>query len=152
MDGTGNKEQTIRIEGSGGLSEAEIEGMINEAAAHAEEDKAAREKVEKRNNLDSVIYQAEKMLSENGDKLTDADTEGIKSALEEAKQDLESDDLARIDAAHQRVEQQLHKVAEVLYQSQSANSEGSDGGGPADSAPADDGDVVDAEYTEEKDA
>jgi molecular chaperone DnaK len=152
-----NKEQSIRIEGSGGLAQDEIDRMMREADAHAAEDKEQREKVEKRNTLDSMIYQAEKTLNENADKLSDADTASVKSALEEAKQQLESGDPAKLDSARQRVEQELHKVAEALYRTQTAQG-GGDGqpaggnGGPGGAAGSadDDADVVDAEYTEER--
>ncbi len=149
------KEQSIRIEGSGGLDKAEIDRMMQEAEAHAAEDHAAKEAIEKRNSLDSMIYQAEKMLEENADKLQDADTESVKTALEEAKKDLESEDLARIDVARQRVEQELHKVAEVLYKAQTppGGDAGATAGEPAASGAAagdNDGEVVDAEYSEEK--
>jgi molecular chaperone DnaK len=151
-----SKEQSIRIEGSGGLAQEEIDRMTREAEAHAAEDATKREAVEKRNALDSLIYQAEKMMAENAEKLSDADTQGVKNALEEAKKDLESDDPAKLDAARQRVEQELHKVAEVLYRSQAAEGQaagaaGGDGSpGPSEGRASDEGEVVDAEYTEEK--
>jgi len=155
QDKATGKEQSIRIEGSGGLDKAEIDRMMQEAEAHAAEDHAAKEAIEKRNSLDSMIYQAEKMLEENADKLQDADTESVKTALEEAKKDLESEDLARIDVARQRVEQELHKVAEVLYKAQTppGGDAGATAGEPAASGAAagdNDGEVVDAEYSEEK--
>ena len=112
--------------------------------------------VEKHNALDSLIYQAEKMLAENAEKLSDADTQGVKSAMEDAKKDLESEDPAKLDAARQRVEQELHKVAEVLYRSQAPEGQaaGAAGGngspGPSEGGASDEGEVVDAEYTEEK--
>jgi molecular chaperone DnaK len=149
-DNATNKEQSIRIEGSGGLAQDEIDRMIREAEAHSNEDQAAREKVEKHNNLDSILYQGEKLMAENAEKLSESDTAGLKSAIEEAKKDLESDDIARLDAGHQRVEAELHKIAELLYKAETP--EGAEGGAPPE-APAsggDDGDVVDAEYTEEK--
>jgi molecular chaperone DnaK len=153
-DKASEKEQSIRIEGSGGLDTAEIDRMMSEAEAHAAEDHAARERVEKHNNLDSMIYQAEKTLAENAEKLTDADTEPVKSAIEEARKELESDDPAKLDAARQRVEQELHKVAETLYKAQTAEgaAAGGDGAAEAQDAPGsnDEADVVDAEYTEEK--
>jgi len=144
------KEQSIRIEGSGGLSKDEIDGMVRDAEAHAAEDKAAKEKVEKRNALDSMIYQAEKTVSENEGTLAEADAAGIRAAVEDAKKELESDDVAKIDAARQRLEQSLHKVAETLYKAQTqseAAGAGSSAGGATGGG--DDGDVVDAEYTEE---
>jgi molecular chaperone DnaK len=148
------KEQSIRIEGSGGLSNEEIDRMVGDAETHAAADAAQKEQVEKRNTLDSMIYQAEKMLRENEEKLPEADKASVRSAVEDAKKDLESDDVAKIDAARQRVEQELHKVAEALYKAQTA--EGAAGAGAADAggaasgeAAGDEGDVVDAEYTEE---
>jgi molecular chaperone DnaK len=149
------KEQSIRIEGSGGLSEAEIDRMVKEAGSHAAEDKNRREAIEKKNQLDSMIYQAEKTLKDSGDKIEDADKKALEETLAEAKKDLESEDGARIEAARERVEAQLHKVAEALYKAQAAGAEGaaSGGGTGADAAAgaAQDDDVIDAEYTEEKD-
>ena len=141
------KEQSIRIEGSGGLSKDEIERMVREADAHASEDHQRREKIEKRNALDSLIYNAEKTIGESGDKLPEEEKKQIEEVLGGAKADLESDDLARIDAAYQRVEQAMHKIAEVLYKAQPAEA----AQGPAEPAQSgEDGDVIDAEYTEEK--
>ena len=144
------KEQSIRIEGSGGLSKEEIERMVGEADAHASEDKERREKIEKRNALDSLIYNAEKTVRESGDKLPEEEKQQIQEVLEEAKVELESDDLARIDAANQRVEQAMHKIAEVLYKSQPAEGAPGPEGPTASASSDDDGDVIDAEYTEEK--
>ena len=145
-----SKEQSIRIEGSGGLAQEEIDRMIGEAEEHATEDHAQREKVEKRNGLDSIIYQGEKLLQENEEKLSDVESGALKSAIEEAKKDLESDDQARFDAGRQRVEQELHKIAEVLYKTQAAEGSGAASEPDADSADSVvDEDVVDAEYTEE---
>jgi len=151
-DKASGKEQSIRIEGSGGLAKEEIDRMIQEAELHASEDHNQRERVEKRNGLDSIIYQGEKLLQENEEKLSETDSSGLKGAIEEAKKDLESDDEARFDAGRQRVEQELHKVAEVLYKTQAAEGEGAAPEQPsADSAgSAADEDVVDAEYTEER--
>jgi len=143
------KEQSIRIEGSGGLAKEEIDRMIREAELHASEDHAQREKVEKRNGLDSMIYQGEKLLKENEAKLADADSSALRSALEDAKKDLESDDPARLDAGRERVERELHKLAEALYKTESSGASGAAASSGADSARAASGDdVVDAEYTE----
>jgi molecular chaperone DnaK len=146
------KEQSIRIEGSGGLAKDEIERMVRDAESHASEDKQRRERIEKRNVLDSLIYQADKTLGENEAKLAEADKQQLKETLDEARKDLESDDVARLDAARQRVEKALHKVAETLYK---AGSEGQPGTGEPAGAPPGAGasggeEVVDAEYTEEK--
>jgi molecular chaperone DnaK len=150
QDKATGKEQSIKITGSGGLSKDEIERMVREAEQHAAEDHAQRERIEKHNNLDSTLYQAEKTLRENAGKVPEADIQSANAAIAEAKQALESDDPAQLDAARQRVEQELHKVAEALYKSQStaggAPPEGSDAKGAGGEA----GDVVDAEYTEER--
>jgi molecular chaperone DnaK len=153
-DKASGKEQSIRIEGSGGLAKDEIERMVHEAEAHATEDHAQREKVEKHNALDSMIYQAEKTLTENADKLSDSDKQGVQTAIDAAKQDLESDDPVKLDAARQRLEQALHKAAEVLYKAQTveppaAGASGGNGAAGGDGAP-DESEVIDAEYTEEK--
>jgi len=148
------KEQSIRIEGSGGLSKEEIDRMVKDAEVHAGEDKAQKERAEKHNALDSMIYQAEKMLGENEAKLSDADKASVRSAIDDAKKDLDSGEVARFDAARQRVERELHKVAEALYKAQTAQGaaeSGSAGAGGAASggSAGDEGEVVDAEYTEE---
>jgi molecular chaperone DnaK len=141
------KEQSIRIEGSGGLSKEEIDGMVRDAEAHAAEDATQKEIVEKHNALDSMIYQAEKTLEENKATLDEADAANIRTAVEEGKKDLESNDLVKLDAARQRLEQALHKVAEALYKAQTSQDAG--GADAAAGAPDAEGDVVDAEYTEE---
>ncbi len=147
------KEQSIRIEGSGGLSQEEIKRMVDEAEAHAGEDSKRREVIEKKNTLDSILYQAEKTLSENADKIDAAEKETVEAAIAEAKTDLESDDAAKLDAARQRVEQSLHGIAETLYKAQ-AEAEGAspDAGAEGGSDAAGGEEVVDAEYTEEKES
>jgi molecular chaperone DnaK len=144
-----SKEQSIRIEGSGGLSKDEIDRMVKDAEAHASEDHARREQVEKHNQLDSMIYQAEKTLTENRDKIGEADRTRVESVLAEAKQDLESNDAARMDAARQRVEKEMHAVAEALYKAQAAGGDAAGTAGSDTGGAKDDG-VIDAEYTEEK--
>ncbi|MCS5636051.1 MAG: molecular chaperone DnaK [Myxococcota bacterium] len=141
------KDQSIRIEGSGGLGEDEINKMVRDAEANAGMDSERREKIEKHNQLDSMIYQAEKMLSDNADKLSDSDKQPLQEVIASAKTDLESDDAARIDSANQRLEAELHKLAETLYKAEAA-SEGSPAE-PSSEAGAEE-DVIDAEYTEEK--
>jgi molecular chaperone DnaK len=143
------KEQSIRIEGSGGLAKGEIERMMREAESHAEEDRAQRDRVEKRNALDNLIYQAEKTLRENADKVSGPEGEAVRNAVEAAKKDLDSPDAARLEAARAQLERQLHRLAETLYKSQAASGDGAPGGHAA-SEGAGEGDVVDAEYTEEK--
>jgi molecular chaperone DnaK len=152
-DKASSREQSIRIEGSGGLRKEEIDRLIREAEAHASEDRAQRELVEKRNALDTLIYQAERTLAENATRLEATATAAVRSAIDDGKRDLESGDTAKLDAARQRLEREMHKVAELLYQSQAAG--GAAGGAAQGEAGAagkqrDDADVVDVEYTEDK--
>jgi molecular chaperone DnaK len=151
------REQSIRIEGTGGLAKDDIERMVREAEAHSTEDKQRREGIESKNKLDTLIYQADKTLRENQEKLDPGDKQALEQAVAEAKTDLESSDPAKMDAAYQRVEVALHKVAEALYRTQaaedaagaSAAGAGPEGAGAAGSNGGDD-DVIDAEFTEEK--
>ena len=147
-DKASGKDQSIRIEGSGGLDSSEIDRMVKDAESHASEDSTRREQIEKHNQLDSMIYQAEKMIADNGETLSEEDKQSLQSAIEDAKKDLESQDSARIDSARQKLEAELHKVAEALYKE--GASPAADPGG-AEAPSTDDGDdVIDAEYTEEK--
>jgi molecular chaperone DnaK len=148
------KEQSIRIEGAGGLAKDEIERMVKDADTHAGEDKARRERIEKKNALDSMLYSAEKTVNENEDKLPEDEKTTLRGVLEDARKDLESDDPAKLDAARQRVEQGMHKIAEILYKSgagETGKGAGEAGGesGAGEAGQASD-DVIDAEYTEEK--
>ena len=123
--------------------------MVNEADANATADKERRESIEKKNQLDSLIYQAEKTIAENDEKLDADDKTALEAALTDAKADLESGDVAKLDAARQRVEGELHKIAEKLYKTESAGSEGMPPNpGADDEGAADDDDVIDAEFTE----
>jgi molecular chaperone DnaK len=124
--------------------------MVVDAEQHAAEDKARKETVEKRNALDGLIYQAEKQIADNGDKLSEAERTGVEAALSEARTELESDDAAKLDAAKQKLEQELHKVAETLYKAQTADAGAAGAEAPPAGEASDDADVVDAEYTEEK--
>ena len=147
------REQSIRIEGTGGLSGEDIDRMVNEAESHAEEDKTRREGIEKHNQLDSMIYQCEKMVVDSADNLEASDKQSLEDVASEARKALESDDAAQIDSALQKLEAEMHRVAEALYKSQAppqgdGAAPGADPGASAGSS-ADD-DVIDAEYTEEK--
>jgi molecular chaperone DnaK len=147
------KEQSIRIEGSGGLKKDEIERMVHDAESHASEDKARRELIEKKNHLDSLIYNAEKTLREQGEKLPEDEKKSMEEALASAKEDLASEDVGRISAAQQRVESGMHKVAERLYKAQQAAGGAPEQGaapGGESSAGKSGEDVIDAEYTEDK--
>ena len=120
--GTG-KEQKIRIESSSGLNDDEISRMVHEAEEHAEEDKAQREKVEVRNNADSLIYSTEKSLKEYGEKVSESDREKIASGIEELKKAVEADDTEDMKAKSEVLQQAAYKLAEEVYKDAGANAE-----------------------------
>jgi molecular chaperone DnaK len=144
------KEQHITITASSGLSDSEIDKMVKDAEAHAEEDKSRRERIEERNKLDSLIYSIEKTLKDNGDKLSETATKPVEDALKEAKDKLESENIAELKAAHEALTQASHKMAEELYKAQPPpDAAAADAGaGPAEEPKKDDDDVVDAEFEE----
>ena len=150
--GTG-KEQKIRIEASSGLDEQDIEKMVEEAEEHRAEDEERREKVEARNQLDTLIYSTEKTFDEHKEKL-DADAVGeIEGALSEAKKALESDDLDTMKQATEKLNQASHRLAEVMYQQEAGGQTGGQGGagaasGGQGSGDEEEGEVIDAEYVE----
>jgi molecular chaperone DnaK len=153
--GTG-KEQKIRIEASSGLDENEIERMVEDAEAHSVEDKERRQRVEARNQLDTLVYSTEKTFEENKEKLDPEGIGAIESALTEAKEALESDDLAKLQSATERLTQASHKLAEVMYKQDPAGAQpGADPGAQAGASgqgdqpgKADDDEVIDAEYVD----
>jgi len=148
--GTG-KEQSIKITASSGLSKEEIERMVNDAKAHAEDDRKRRELVEERNKLDSLVYATEKTLNELSDKVTPDVKGSVNSALEEAKKALEANDGTAMKAAFSSLEKVSHKLAEEAYK-KTAASQGAEGEGAAgDGAGADREDVVDADFEEVQD-
>ena len=140
------KEQKITITASSGLSDAEIEQMVKDAEAHAEEDKQKREEVETRNRADSLVYETEKNLKEFGDKVDDATKEKVNAGVERVKQALEANNNAEIKSATDDLMQIWHEVSAKLYQ-QAADAD--PGAAPEDTPSedaADGDDVVDAEY------
>ena len=151
--GTG-KEQHIRIESSSGLSESEIDRMVKEAEANAENDKKEREKVEVRNEADSMIYQTEKTLKEMGDKVNAADKQHIEEAVASLKKAIEGGDTADIKAKTEALQQAAYKIAEEMYKQQGAGAAGAAGagaaGGAAESGPTK-GTADDVDYEVVKD-
>jgi molecular chaperone DnaK len=146
--GTG-KEQKVVIEASTKLSDAEIERMMKEAEANAEEDKKLRQVVEARNNLDSLIYQAEKMLKDNGDKVPAAMKADVESAIVDAKGKLPSDDVTVLTSAKEAFEAKIHKLAEAVYkQTDAKQGATASNTGAQSSTKGGSDDVVDAEYEE----
>ena len=151
--GTG-KEQKIRIEGSSGLSDEEIEKMKKEAEANAEADKAEREKIDKINSADSLIFQTEKQIKEYGEKLSEGNKTAINEALEELKKAHKEQDLAGIDTAMNNLNQAWQAASQEMYQATQGGQAGTDGDAQADadaSASDSDSDVSDVEFEEVKD-
>src|SRR2546423_2737023 len=127
-DNATGKDQKITITSSSGLSKEEVERMAKEAEAHSAEDKAKREEIEARNQLDSMVYQIEKMLKEHGDKISGTEKSEVETAVADAKKALEGTDAAAMNAARERLTQASHKLAEVMYRSQQEQSAPSAGG------------------------
>ena len=147
--GTG-KEQKIRIESSSGLSEDEINRMVQDAEKHAEEDKKKKEEVEAKNNADHMIYQTEKLLKENGDKLPASDKSEIESKMSALKSAVESNNTDNIKRATDDLQAAWSKASEALYKQAGAQQGQADAGsqsssGGESSGRKDDG-VVDADY------
>ncbi|WP_309090171.1 molecular chaperone DnaK, partial [Phenylobacterium sp.] len=139
-----SKEQSIRIQANGGLSDADIEAMVKEAESNKAEDEKRKQAVEAKNQADAVIHSTEKALSEHGDKVSEADRSAIQSALDDLKGSLESNDAEAIAAKTQTLIQASMKLGEAMYKAQQG-----DGGQPAgESAQASSDDVVDAEFEE----
>jgi molecular chaperone DnaK len=148
-----NKEQSIKIEASGGLSDEEMEAMVTDAESHSEEDKKKKEQAETRNRLDSLIYDVNKNLEENRDKIPDEDAKNLEEALKAGREALEGDNADVMNTAVETITQASHKLAEVLYQETQAAGEDAAAGGPetgtGSSQPGEEEDVVDAEYTDQ---
>jgi molecular chaperone DnaK len=147
-----SKEQSIRIEASSGLSEAEINKMVEDADAHAAEDKEKREQVDVRNAADQAVYQTEKEIAELGDKLDDDAKKRLNEAAEQVKAALKGSDTAAIRSASEALQKIWHEEAGKIYAQsggapgQGAGPEGADGGGDAKGASGDDDEAVDADY------
>ena len=144
------KEQEIRIEASSGLSDTEIDRMVQDAEAHASEDEENRDKVEARNQLDSLVYQVEKDSGEWGDKVDEATKNRLESALEQAKEALKGDNTDTLSTARDELMQAFSTAGQEMYQAQASEAgdeetnpeEGSTGETQADT----DEDVVEADY------
>jgi molecular chaperone DnaK len=160
QDKATNKKNEIRIESSSGLSENEIDNLVKEAEDHEADDKAKRDQVETKNKLDSMVYNTEKLLSENKEKISEEDRKPVEEALAEGRKALEDEDFDKMTAALEAITQASHKMAEAMYQA-AAPAEGAEGAagpegeapqGEADgeAAPADDKKegVIDAEFEE----
>jgi molecular chaperone DnaK len=151
-DNATGKDAKITITSSSGLSKEEVERMAKDAEAHAAEDKEAKEKIESRNQLDSMVYNVEKMLKEGGEKVEASDKGDVEKALEEAKSTLTGDpSTSELDAAREKLTTASHKLAEAMYKATAAQAAPTDGeaaaGGTTEEAKKDEG-VIDAEYVD----
>jgi len=152
-DNATGKDAKITITSSSGLSKEEVERMTKDAEAHAAEDKEAKENIEARNQLDSLVYNVEKMLKEGGEKVDAADKSEVETALADARKMLEGEhDTADLTAAREKLTTASHKLAEALYKANAAAATAPTDGdaaaaGTADEAKKDEG-VIDAEYVD----
>jgi molecular chaperone DnaK len=146
------KDQKITITSSSGLTEAEIQKMVKEAAEHEKEDKERREQIERRNKLDNLCYSLEKMISENKDKLQSADLGTIESLIKEGREAVEKQDDEKVKSVSERLEKEAHRLAGIMYQSAGGPpgggaSPGADGGAK-EGGEKKDKNVIDAEFEE----
>jgi molecular chaperone DnaK len=150
--GTG-KENKITIKANSGLSEAEIQAMVQDAAAHAEDDRKAHELVDARNQCDAMVHSIKKALAEHGDKLDADEKTKIEAAVKEAEDVMKEGDKATIEAKTEALAKASQKLGEKIYGDAqgAAGAAGGAAGGGAGEAKKDDSDVVDAEFTEVKD-
>jgi molecular chaperone DnaK len=150
-----NNEQKITITSSSGLSKDEVEKMAKEAEAHAADDRKAKDQIEARNRADSMIYNIEKTLKENRDKVNEEEAKNIEAAIEETKAAMTGNDADKLNAATDRLTAASHKLAEAMYKASSQTpppgGDGAHGGGAGGSQGKQDKpkeDVVDAEFVD----
>jgi molecular chaperone DnaK len=151
-----SKEQKITITASSGLTKEEAEKMRTEAESHSEEDRKRMEEVEARNRLDGILYQAEKMVRENREKMAESDLKTAEAAIEDAKKAVNEGGVPRLRTATENLEKSVHKIAEQLYKTQSAaagqtGAAGAGAGGSESTTGGQEkkpGDVIDAEYVD----
>ncbi|MFQ5543980.1 MAG: molecular chaperone DnaK [Nitrospiria bacterium] len=153
------KEQSIQITASSGLSEEEIDRMVKEGEAHAEEDKKKKDMVEVRNQADSLVYSTEKSLKEFGDKISEGERKSIEDELSQCKKALETDNIDNIRSATEALSKASHKLAEEMYKKSAESQAGADAAGPTggpepqgSASVSEDETVVDAEFEEAADA
>ena len=151
-----NKEQSIQITSSSGLSQDEIDKAVQDAELHADEDKKKKDLVEARNTADTLVYTTEKSIKDLGDKVDDETKRQIEDAIGPLKKAMEGEDVEEIRRCSETLTQASHKLAEAMYQQ--ASTEGAEAnpgaeahGQPGDTGPANDDDVVDADFEEVKD-
>jgi len=144
-----NAERAIRIEASSGLTDADIKRAVEDAAKHEEEDKNRKESIEARNQLDTLVYGTKKLVTEQGDKLDDANKLMIEEALKDAEAVLEKNrdggDAGELRAAFEKLQSAAHKLAEAMYKN-AGGGDAAGGGGEAPQPEAKNDDVIDAEF------
>ncbi len=146
-----NKEQAIRIQASGGLSDADIEKMVKDAEANAEADKKKKELIEAKNQAEGLVHTTEKTLKENSDKISSADKDAIESAISALKAVMDGDDVTAIKEKSDALMQASLKLGEAMYKAQgaAAGAQGAEQGAP-EAEPKKDDNVVDADFEEVK--
>ena len=143
------KEQQIRIQASGGLSDDEVDQMVKDAESHAEEDKKNKEMVEAKNHGEALIHSTEKSMSEHGDKISDADKSAVTAAIDDLKAALEGDNAEEIQTKTNTLSQAAMKLGEAMYQAQSEAAAEGDAESDAGGSPEED--IVDADFEEVQD-
>jgi molecular chaperone DnaK len=141
-----SKEQSIRIQANGGLSDSDIDAMVKEAESNKADDEKRKAAVEAKNQADAVIHSSEKALAEHGDKVSETERGAIQSALDDLKGSLESGDAEAISAKTQTLIQASMKLGEAMYKAQQGEAGGGDAAGASHAGGSDD--VVDAEFEE----
>ena len=155
-DNATQKEQKVKVEASSGLGSDEIDSMVEEAEKMSDKDKEKSEQVQKRNQLDELVYRTDKSFQELGDGLSEEEKKELEQALEEGREALKSDDPGKIDPAAERITAVSHKLAELMYKKQQEEASQGAGEGGAEDQASEQGnstsgdDVIDAEFTEQK--
>ena len=155
-DNATQKEQKVKVEASSGLSSDEIDSMVEDAEKMSEKDKEKSEQVQKRNQLDELVYRTDKSFQELGDGLSEDERKELEQALEEGREALKSDDPGKIDLATERITTVSHKLAELMYKKQQEEASAGTGESGAEEQAPEQGnstsgdDVIDAEFTEQK--
>jgi molecular chaperone DnaK len=144
QDKATGKEQSIRIQASGGLSDDDIDKMVQEAEIHADEDKQRRSIVEARNGAEALVHSTQKTLEEVGDKVSEADRSVVEQAMEDLNSALEGEDAEDIQKKSEALAQASMKLGEALYQNQPGDDDANEPGNQADGNE----DVVDADFEE----
>lgn len=155
-DNATQKEQKVKVEASSGLSSDEIDSMVEDAEKMSAKDKEKSEQVQKRNQLDELVYRTDKSFQELGDGLSEDEKKELEQALEEGREGLKSDDPGKIDQATEKITAVSHKLAELMYKKQQEDAAQGAGEGGTEGQASEQGnstsgdDVIDAEFTEQK--